>query len=82
MTPLSSGPRVTLHYLNIGRVPATVVLCLLGAAGWPLRYPHPAWRDHALAAPLSNLLRWSVSIVLSVFAVRTAWKILAPQLPG
>ncbi|OSD37745.1 hypothetical protein R531_06105 [Salmonella enterica subsp. enterica serovar 6,7:-:1,5] len=79
---LSSGPAgQALHYLNIGRVPALVVLCLLagyfGLFGILIQHGGiMLWQ-----APLSNLLLVPLSIVLSVFAVHYSGKILAPWLP-
>ncbi len=79
---LSSGPAgQALHYLNIGRVPALVVLCLLagyfGLFGILIQHGGiMLWQ-----APLSNLLLVPLSIVLSVFAVHYSEKILAPWLP-
>lgn len=75
---LSSGPTgQALHYLNIGRVPALVVLCLLagyfGLFGILIQHGGiMLWQ-----APLSNLLLVPLSIVLSVFAVHYSGKILA-----
>ncbi len=41
MTPCHHGCESwALHYLNIGRVPAAVVLCLLAGYFRYLRYPH------------------------------------------
>ncbi|EBV5580089.1 hypothetical protein DO975_04340 [Salmonella enterica subsp. enterica serovar Java] len=79
---LSSGPAgQALHYLNIGRVPALVVLCLLagyfGLFGILIQHGGiMLWQ-----VPLSNLLLVPLSIVLSVFAVHYSGKILAPWLP-
>lgn len=70
-----------LHYLNIGRIPALIVLCLLAGFfglfdillqhGWVT-----LWQ-----APLSNLLLAPVSFILAVFAVHYSGKIIAPWLP-
>lgn len=40
-----------LHYLNIGRIPALVILCLLAGFFWSFRHTFPAWLHHGLASP-------------------------------
>lgn len=70
-----------LHYLNIGRIPALIVLCLLagffGLFGILLQHGWVTlWQ-----APLSNLLLAPVSFILAVFAVHYSGKIIAPWLP-
>jgi hypothetical protein len=71
-----------LHYLNIGRIPALIVLCLLagffGLFGILLQHGWVTlWQ-----APLSNLLLAPVSFILAVFAVHYSGKIIAPGCRG
>ena len=66
-----------LHYLNIGRIPALIVLCLLagffGLFGILLQHASVTlWQ-----APLSNLLLAPLSFILAVFAVHYSGKIMA-----
>lgn len=70
-----------MHYMNIGRIPALVILCLLaGYFGlFGILIQHGAvslWHN-----PLSNLLLVPVSLVLSVIAVHYSGKAIAPWLP-
>ena len=70
-----------LHYLNIGRLPALVILCLLacffGLMGVFLHH------DCILLwhAPLSNLFVVPVSLLLSIIMVHYTGKIIAPWVP-
>lgn len=70
-----------LHYLNIGRIPSLVVLCLLagyfGLFGILIQH---GWTT-LLQAPLSNLLLAPACFIFSVFAVHYSGKIIAPWLP-
>ncbi|WP_032940756.1 OB-fold-containig protein [Citrobacter youngae] len=70
-----------LHYLNIGRIPALIVLCLLagffGLFGILIQHGWVTlWQ-----APLSNLLLVPVSFILAVFAVHYSGRVIAPWLP-
>lgn len=70
-----------LHYLNIGRIPALVVLCLLagffGLFGILLQHGwNTLWH-----APLSNLLLAPLCFILAVFAVHYCGKHIARWLP-
>ncbi|CBG90303.1 OB-fold-containig protein [Citrobacter rodentium] len=70
-----------LHYLNIGRIPALVILCLLaGFFGlFGILFQHgciTVWQ-----APLSNLALAPICFILAVLAVHYCGKIIAPWLP-
>ena len=79
---LSSGNiGQALHYLNIGRIPALIVRCLLagyfGLFGILIQHGWIAlWQ-----APLSNFLLGPLCFILSVFAVHYSGKAIAPWLP-
>lgn len=70
-----------LHYLNIGRLPALVVLCLLagffGLIGILLQ--HACIMDWQ--SPLSNLFVVPVSLLFTIIAVHYTGKIVAPWIP-
>ncbi|MFU0888980.1 OB-fold-containig protein [Kluyvera sichuanensis] len=79
---LSSGNiGQVLHFLNIGRIPLLVVLCLLaGFFGlFGILFQH-GW-VMLLGAPLSNLLLTPACFIISLFAVHYSGKIIAPWLP-
>lgn len=70
-----------LHYLNVGRIPALIVLCLLagyfGLFGILIQHGWVTlWQ-----APLSNLLLVPLCFIFAVFAVHYSGKIIAPWLP-
>ena len=70
-----------LHYLNIGRLPALVVLCLLagffGLIGILLQHACiMVWQS-----PLSNLFVVPVSLLFTIIAVHYTGKIVAPWIP-
>lgn len=70
-----------LHYLNIGRIPALIILCLLagffGLTGILLQYVGIlVWQ-----APVTNILMVPLSLLSSVFAVHYIGKVIAPWLP-
>ncbi|HCI4069142.1 TPA: DUF1449 family protein, partial [Escherichia coli] len=70
-----------LHYLNIGRLPALVVLCLLagffGLIGILLQHACiMVWQS-----PLSNLFVVPVSLLFTIIAVHYTSKIVAPWIP-
>lgn len=70
-----------LHYLNIGRIPALIILCLLagffGLTGILLQYACLlVWQ-----APVSNILMVPLSLLSSIFAVHYIGKAIAPWLP-
>ena len=70
-----------LHYLNIGRLPALVILCLLagffGLLGVLLQHACILlWQ-----APLSNLFVVPVSLLLSIIMVHYTGKIIAHWVP-
>ncbi|EOT8866207.1 hypothetical protein ACKXKG_003437, partial [Escherichia coli] len=70
-----------LHYLNIGRLPALVILCLLagffGLIGILLQHTCVTiWQ-----APLSNLSVLPVCLLLTVIAVHYIGKAIAPWIP-
>lgn len=79
---LSSGNiGQVLHFLNIGRIPSLVVLCLLagyfGLFGILVQH---GWTT-LLQAPLSNLLLAPICFIASVLAVHYSGKIIAPWIP-
>jgi membrane protein implicated in regulation of membrane protease activity len=70
-----------LHYLNIGRIPSLIVLCLLagffGLFGILIQHGWVTlWQT-----PFSNLLLAPICLLLSVFAVHYSGKVIAPWLP-
>ena len=70
-----------LHYLNIGRLPALVVLCLLagffGLIGILLQHACVTlWQS-----PLPNLFVVPVSLLFTIIAVHYTGKIVAPWIP-
>ncbi|MEC9494294.1 MULTISPECIES: OB-fold-containig protein [Escherichia] len=70
-----------LHYLNIGRLPALVIVCLLaglfGLIGILLQHACvTVWQ-----APLSNLFVVPVCLLLTVIAVHYIGKAIAPWIP-
>lgn len=70
-----------MHYMNIGRIPALVILCLLagyfGLFGIMIQHGSMTlWH-----APISNLLLVPVLLVMSVIAVHYSGKAIAPWLP-
>ena len=79
---LDSGtPGQVLHFLNIGRIPALVVICLLaGFFGlFGILFQHgmvTLWQ-----IPLSNLILGPVSFIAAIFAVHFSGKVIAPWLP-
>lgn len=76
---LDSGtPGQVLHFLNIGRIPALVVICLLaGFFGlFGILFQHgmvTLWQ-----IPLSNLILGPVSFIAAIFAVHFSGKVIAP----
>lgn len=70
-----------LHYLNIGRLPALVVLCLLaGYFGLFGIFAQHVWVNF-WQVPLSNLLLVPVSLAFSVIAAHYTGKAVASWLP-
>ncbi|VFS38395.1 membrane protein YqiJ [Escherichia coli] len=70
-----------LHYLNIGRLPALVVLCLLagffGLIGILLQHACVTlWQS-----PLPNLFVVPVSLLFTIIAVHYTGKVVAPWIP-
>lgn len=77
----SSNFGQALHFLNIGRIPALIVLCLLagyfGLFGILIQHSWVTlWQ-----APMSNLVLGPFCFILSVFAVHYSGKAIAPWLP-
>lgn len=69
------------HYLNIGKIPALVVLCLIaGFVGlFGLFFQHLCVQY--LQAPLSNWLLTPLCLLLSGFCTHYTGRLLAPWLP-
>ncbi|EPO6660495.1 TPA: OB-fold-containig protein [Klebsiella aerogenes] len=79
---LSSGNiGQALHYLNIGRIPALIVLCLLAGyfAFFGIIAQHVT--VNLTHSPLSNMLLAPISLLLAGIAVHYTGKTIAPWLP-